>query len=204
MEFKQFRIFGGTRKFELIDGKQLKTTFSRLSGKNIELIDIYNLENKYERIIYREVKWIILATFTALITCKFAYDAVIFPDPFPINFALFFAALTATLVVIYFINYHDQIVFRLYQSANPGLLIWASKPSESEALKFADDLVSAINKLKINPNLSPDKKLEIYSNSLSFLCDEGVISEHEAQQLFERTRKKMERTNKGSVVSIAK
>ena len=204
MEFKQFRIFGGSRKYELIDGKQLRTTFSRLSGKNVELVELYNLENKYERIIYREIKWLIVAICTGLLACKFAYDAIVFPDPFPTNFALFFSVLTGALVAIYFINYHDQLVFRIYQSSEPGLLIWATKPKETEAISFADSLVSAISKLKVNPNLTPDKKLEIYANSLSFLCDEDVLSEKEAEQIFERTRKKLEKSSKASVISIAK
>lgn len=204
MEFKQFRFFGGTRKYQLIDGKQLKTTFSKLSGKNIEIVELYSLENKYERIVYREIKWVLAAICTALITCKFAYDAFIFSDPFPVNFALFFATFTAILVAVYFINHHDQLVFRLYQSSDPGLLIWATKPTEEEAIRFADNLVKSIDKLKVNPNLTLDKKLEIYANSLSFLCDEEVISEKEAEQIYERTRKRFEKLSKGSVVSIAK
>jgi len=204
MEFKQFRFLGGIRKYELIDDKQLKTTFSTLAGKNIEVIDLYQLDNKYERIVYREIKWVLAALFTALITCKFIYDAVIYTDDFPVNFALFFFALTATFMVAYFFNHHDQLVFRIYQSSDPGLLLWATKPNENEATNFADVLVKRIDRLKVNPNSSPAEKLEVYGNSLSFLCDENVISEKEAEQIFERTRKKFERSSKGNVLSIAK
>jgi len=199
---KQKKFLNGKREFYLDDDKTIKVKFSSFSKTNEETIELFNLEDKFERIVYREIKYLIAFVPMFLIGCKFLYDAFIFPDVFPFAVSGLFLIPAALSLVYFFVLQQDQIIIRYYQSSDAALLIWNNRPNNKECAEFVSRLVETIKKLKLNPKLDNEKKLEIYSRYLEFLTDEKVLSEKEAKQIFDRTAKRMKKEASSSVVSL--
>jgi hypothetical protein len=204
LKFSQRRVFGGSRTFELVNPRQLKITFKRLSGSNIELIDLYNLDLKYERIVYREIKWLVLAVIAMAMVVMAGYTAYDNASTAPLGTAILFGGISIALICLFIHRGQDQYVFRVYQSDEPGLLMWANKPSLDAATAFADHLVELINKQRLDPRMSDEDRLEVYANHLGFLVDEEVLSEKEAEQIFVRKQKRLAKASSKRVVSLVK
>lgn len=199
----QKKLLNGKREFELIDDKHLRVKYSSVSKSNEETVELFNLEDKHERIVYREMKWAVIAAPLCLLGFKFGYDAIKFPDAFPIFIAAAFLFAAAMAIVRYVVVQQDQIVIRFHQTQNPAVVFWNCKPTKEEFGDFVNELTSAVSKLRVNPNLRPEEKLDIYLRHLRFLCDESVLSEHEAQEIYDRTALKM-LNKENTVVSLVR
>jgi ribosomal protein S16 len=64
-------------------------------------------------------------------------------------------------------------------------------------------LIDNIRRARLNPRMTPDQRMEIYTQHLQFLVDEGVVTTDQANELLEQKRIAL-RSEKPKVVSLVK
>jgi len=202
----QKRLIIGRRIFEIFDGKEISVSFKNLTKSSESTIRIFDLDPKTERIVRKELSWLIAAVVFTLLSVTGLIEAI---EKMALNESLFTLVFLIPGIMCWF-NYlqksYDMIIVKYYNNGEPALYFWNNKPNKSEFERFIQNLIELINNLKVDPRLSPTRRLEIYSQYLQFLCDEDVLSSTEAEQILNRKKKKMKATvvNKDNVVSLVK
>lgn len=200
----QKKLFNGKREFTINDGKSITSKYSSISSANEETIELFKLDIKYERIVYRELKYLVITVPLLLIGLNFLYDAIHFPDPVPYAIAGMFLIPGAISIFYFFICQQDQIIIRYHQSQNAALIFWRNRPNKEEFDIFIAELITETKKQTIDPNLNYRQKLEIYAKYLEFLANENVLTEQEAQKIYDRTENRLKKESSSSVVSLVK
>ena len=200
----QKKLLHGKRELEIFEDKQVKVYFSTLTNIAEETISIYDLDEHYDRVLYRDLKWIIASVLSLIVSLKFFFDAISLMELFPVRPGMGFFLLALIFLGIYLYRHQDQIVFKFYKTEQPAIVFWNNKPDIQTFKGFIDELVTLIKKTRTNPNLTINDKLDIYLEQLSFLVDENVLSPDEAEKIFIRTKNRLEKKSNNNVVKLVK
>jgi hypothetical protein len=104
---------------------------------------------------------------------------------------------------MYFKRSWDRVIFRRWQDNRSAFVMWHDKPSAPEFETFYATLVDLIRRARLNPRMTPDQKMEVYTQHFQFLVDEDVVSAEQANQYLEQKRAAL-RSEQSKVISLVK
>lgn len=188
------------RTYEIKE-KELIVTHEGLSSGTQHSFEIFDLSETTVREFKREWAWFIAGILCFLPSLKFVFDAIKLGALFPIYPAVTFWVISAILLIMFFDRSYDKLIFTNWKTGEGMFVIWNNKPNKVEFNRFMEELVREIKETKINPKLSPEQKLDIYADSLSFLVNEEVISSEEAEAILQRKEKEMKQS-KSNILKI--
>jgi hypothetical protein len=191
-----------TLHFEIVDGGVVVTHRSPSSGFQ-ERFSLFELSDSTEREMHREWGWVVIAVVVALLAGPFFQDAVRLRALAPAWIALGVLAVSTVCVFMYFKRSWDRVIFRRWQDNRSAFVMWHDKPSAPEFETFYATLVDLIRRARLNPRMTPDQKMEVYTQHFQFLVDEDVVSAEQANQYLEQKRAAL-RSEQSKVISLVK
>ena len=180
------------RTYEIID-KEILITSRTLSSGETTKYQIFDLSDTTVREFKREWGWIVLALLSFVPSISFISDAINLKVSYPLVPAAGFWLVSVAFVLLYLNKSYDKIIFKRWQNDSGLFVIWNNKPNKEKFDAFYEKLMEEIKKTKVNPKLSSEQKLELYANHLQFLADEDVISGEEAEEIYSRKKKAMDK-----------
>ena len=191
-----------TLHFELVDGGIVVTHRSPSSGFQ-ERFSLFELSDSTEREMHREWGWVIVAVVVALLSMPFFQDAARVRAPGPAWVALGILVASAVCVHMYFKRSWDRVIFRRWQDNRSAFVMWHDQPNPSEFEAFYTMLIDLVRRARLNPRMTPEQKMEVYTQHFQFLVDEDVVPAEQANQLLEQKRAAL-RNESSRVVSLVK
>lgn len=192
MKLEQRRGLFNRRTYEIID-KEIVITSRTLTSGDTSKYQIFDISDNTVREFKRDWGSIFWALLVFLPSIPIMQDAMDLKDFYPLFAAAGFWMLSLVFVMRYFQKSYDKIIFKRWQDDLGLFVVWNNKPNKELFENFYEKLMEEIRKTKISPKLSLEQKLEIYRNHLLFLIDEDVISQVEANDIYERKKKAMEK-----------
>ena len=199
----QKRLGHGSQSFEIVGGKELCLATRTLGGANNQTFNLFDLDDKTEEHLHRPLKWIIIGSLILILALPLAINAISTSNGAYLVVSCI--PLLAGLICIYqfFARVQHLVVFRYRNSGQVAFVLWKNNPSAEEEGNFVATLVEAISSAIINPRADNTQKLEIYRQYLgSFLADE-LITDEEAEVIFDRARNKLTPESSATVLKLA-
>jgi hypothetical protein len=199
---KQRHALFSTLNFEIVDGGVIVTHHSPSSGFQ-ERFSFFELSENTEREMHREWPWLVAAALMIPLAALFVNDALRLQTWTPAWAATGIACAAVVCGYQYFRRSWDRVIFRRWQDDRSAFFMWYNKPDPEEFASFHDTLIDNIRRARLNPRMTPDQRMEIYTQHLQFLVDEGVVTTDQANELLEQKRIAL-RSEKPKVVSLVK
>ena len=200
--FEQKKFMQGRKKVELLENGKVKVTQSSIKGMNEEVFSLFDLDEESDKYFHRPLILLGLSAFFLIGVVRFFIESAINLDPKSLNAGLIFLVPALICIQQYFYKITDVVVYRFRNNGNPALTLWNNKPNSKELSEFQSMLSTEIKSLKIRPELDNSKKLEIYKESLEFLLDQGVITQGEAEAIYDRNKDRLLNNEKAKLFSI--
>jgi len=191
-----------TLHFEIVDGGVVVTHRSPSSGFQ-ERFSLFELSDSTEREMHREWGWVVIAALVALLSVSFFQDAFRLRALVPAWIGFGVLAAATVCVFMYFKRSWDRVIFRRWQDNRSAFVMWHNKPGAQEFETFYSTLVDLIRRARLNPRMTPDQKMEVYTQHFQFLVDEDVVSAEQANQFLEQKRASL-RSEQSKVISLVK
>lgn len=176
-----------TLRFEITDGAIVVTHRSPSSGFQ-ERFSLFELSDNTEREMHREWAWIVIAALVALLSLPFFQDAIQLRAMGPAWVAGGVLAAAGVCVFMYFKRSWDRVIFRRWQDNRSAFVMWHNQPDAREFESFYGTLIDLVRRARLNPRMTPDQKMDVYTQHLQFLVDENVVSADQANQFLEQKR----------------
>jgi len=198
----QRKAYKGRNVVELIGNNRLRVIRESITGRNEQVLSLFDLHPESEKHMHRPVKFLAAAVLSVLLAFAFLLNLT----PYAGEMALALTAAFCIGAVFFILQYLDKstdvTLFRYRSNGEVALTFWNGLPDQAALSAFVEGLSSVIRSIRINPELSPAKKLEIYRNSLEFLVSESVMTKDEAVDIFERNRARLQGAEKAKLYSI--
>ncbi len=191
-----------TLHFEIVDGGIVVTHRSPSSGFQ-ERFSLFELSDSTEREMHREWGWVLLAVVVALLSGPFFQDAIQLRAMGAVWVALGVLGASGVCVFMYFKRSWDRVIFRRWQDNRSAFVMWHDKPNAAEFEAFYTNLTDLIRRSRLNPRMTPDQKMEVYTQHFQFLVDEDVVPADQANQFLEQKRASL-RSEPSRVISLVK
>ncbi len=198
----QKRFFRNRRIYE-IRNNQLVISQKSLGKKSEETFDLFDIDQNFDHYLSRPYKWIFFILIFLAPATFFLFDAIKTKDYSILVSVAFFAVPIAFCLYSFFHNTSNLLIFRNRHTGQAAFVVWNNNPSESELKNFVAELQKKIQSIFINPKSSVEEKLQILGKYLEVFLYEEILSESEAKDIYERSKKKLGANRNATVLSIA-
>ena len=187
-----------------VKDRNVVVAFESLTAGSVETHLLFDLSETTERHLKRELRYLVGAAAFAFLTIPFIIDAATMKLGASYFFICVFGAGAIACAYTYLRHSFDRVYFTRHADGKTAFVMWYNKPNPEEFRKFYDYLIAEIGRARLNPRATHGQKMQAYQRALQFLCDEGVVTEAEANEFLRKKNDSVRKNQETVVVSIVK
>ncbi|MFI2812853.1 hypothetical protein [Microbulbifer sp. YPW16] len=203
-KIRQRKFLQGSREVEILDKSRVRVKYRTLRASKEETFNLFDLDTKYDRYMQRPYRYLVLSVILfALGIFILAKDTT--PNDLTGEYIALFSVLfpASMFLAAFFYKTVNLVIVKNRHNGAPAIILWQNSPSREACENFLESLETEIDKLKLNPEASPEQKILACKQALELLLSTDALSGEEANEIFDRVKKSFSTKKKAQLYTVS-